>query len=169
MYSDDGVSLVLNAVRVGYGRVKGGSISAEAKPEIESIVLKLHVSDKDRLMTPLRAALQSDNDTQRVNAIYVLGLLGAYASPAIPDLLRASEGRMLANIRWEVAATLPKIGAEHALPELIKALGDGPPAGSTRTELIQRYQMILESVAAFGPSALPAVSSVVRQSISFAA
>ncbi len=68
---------------------------------------------------------------------------------------------MLANIRWEVAAALPKIGAEHALPELIKALGDGPPAGSTRTELIQRYQIILECVAAFGPSARPAVSFVV--------
>ena len=69
----------------------------------------------------LTLALKDDDATVRTNAVTALGPLGTAARPALKNLVSALQDR---KSHETIAALLVKIGAEPAVPELIKALRD---------------------------------------------
>jgi len=70
------------------------------------------------------------NSDERYAILKRLGGMGEAAVPAVPFVARVMlEPRMEANLRYEAAATLWKLGdvAKDAVPALITALDDGDP------------------------------------------
>jgi len=133
----------------------------DGKGQLAELVSSLPESEKELLIAPLIPILQSDSPYDRMNAIYVLGLLGPLASPAVPALIQAPENARLANVAWEVTKTLPNIGASCVVPELIKALGQAPAEAANGWASKDQDARIMEHLAAFGPAAITAAPYLV--------
>src|SRR5579883_2434282 len=132
------------------------ALYCDGKAQLTALVNTLPESEKRSLVEPLMSVLQSGRDDDRINAIYVLGLLGPIASSAVPAMIQAPQTSRLANVGWEVTTALPKIGAQYAVPALIEALGPPPQEGAQGWATRQHDARIMEHLAAFGPEAASA-------------
>ncbi len=101
----------------------------------------------------LASALKDDDSTVRINAVTALGPLGQAARPALKNLITALQDR---KSHETIAGLLVKIGADAAVPPLIKALKDKDPAVRLGAALA------LQKLAAGAQEALPALDSAYR-------
>ena len=77
-----------------------------------------------RRLEKLVHQLSSSSDVQRTHAATDIGLMGAYAEPAIPNL---SEALLTDESKWvrrTAAKSLAKIGSPRGIPPLKQALND---------------------------------------------
>lgn len=110
MLSRDAVSAVLSAVRSGR-YIFSKNIALASMTDAQKV----------SLVGSLIEYVKSFKQSEQVNAIYVLGLLGQQASPATADIVKALD-RMDCAAVIQAADTLLKIGAAYAVPELIAEL-----------------------------------------------
>jgi Uri superfamily endonuclease len=74
-------------------------------------------------MGELLEVLVSGTDDSREAAAVALGRFGAAAAEPLADLLIAGD----ADVRWWAARALAEVGADDAVPPLVRALGDSDP------------------------------------------
>ncbi len=117
--ASDMANVVLNMVRSGL------YFSDTSKLELAALLNNAPESEKENLVAPLCAAMQGSGCVRRANAIYVLGLLGPQAGPAVPAIIAAMM-KVSCKGLIQAAEALSKIGASFAVPELIKSLNPQP-------------------------------------------
>jgi HEAT repeat protein len=102
-------------------------LSDTSKIELADLLGKAPESEKEKLVAPLCAAMKSGGGgcVRRTNAVYVLGLLGPQAGPAVPAIIGAMKKVSCKGV-MQAADALSKIGASYAVPELIKSLNPVP-------------------------------------------
>jgi len=179
--ANDPATVVLNTVHSGL------YLSDTAKLELAELLDKPPETEKEKLVAPLCAAMQSGGCVRRANAVYVLGLLGPQAGSAVPAIIQAMKKVSCRGV-MQAADALAKIGASYAVPELIKSLNPQPnPSGfgwSRDNECIMvclgSFGSLLNSDAPFlaallghgsadmvlasiGPAVIPGVLKVVEQ------
>jgi len=110
MLSQDAVSAVLSAVRSGR-YIDNKNIALASMTDRQ----------KMNLVGSLIESVKSFKQSEQINALYVLGLLGQQASSATADIVKALKQMDCAAV-IQAADTLSKIGAAYAVPELIALL-----------------------------------------------
>lgn len=143
--ASDKPTVILNMVH------SGKYLSESSKLTLSQLLRKATASEQQNLLNPLCEAMQSGGGgcARRANAIYVLGLLGPQAGPAVPSII---EAMLRVNCRGVIQAAdaLAKIGASYAVPELIKALNPAPnPSSGGWSRVNECIMVCLES---FGPA-----------------
>jgi len=160
--------LILNIVQHRtYKNVHTNILSKNDERELAELA-KFTTDFKSELVEALISVLRSDYLAHRVNAAYMLGLLGPDARTAIPAMIEAMNGA-LGNIEWSVVEALPKIGAIYALPELIRSLGQAPTEGATSWDSKLQDSHIIACLAALGPAASSAAPRLMPYLGSYAA
>lgn len=139
-------SLVLGKVRSSL------YVDAGGRSDLARILDQLNDSEKEKLATLVSSCLYSSTYAWRANAVIVLGLLGGSARSTVPAIVHSMDC-WKCRVTVEAADALQKIGADSAVPALIKALRKAPQPGAGSWSFTIHDAHIVECLKGFGPAA----------------
>jgi flagellar motor switch protein FliG len=122
------------------------------KGEVAALLQSMSDGEKDKLVAALKQTLRSVYYGWRVNAAYVIGLLGPAARDLISPLIDGMNC-WKCRVAMEVVAALPKISSQDAVSELIKSLRKAPSPDADSYSWTDHDENLVMCLASLGPVA----------------